>query len=134
MAGRLALDTTVLIDLQRERRSGRPDRPAHRLLRADRDAELFLPVTALGEFAEGFEDPDAPALRAVRELHVLLPIDEDTALAYAAITRTLRTRGALIGTNDLWIAATALRFDVPLATANVAEFRRVPGLDVVGYR
>lgn len=133
MAGRLSLDTTVLIDLQRERRTG-GDGPAHTLLRRDPDVELYLSVVALGEFAEGFDDPDHPVLRIARELHVLLTVDEATALAYGRVTRSLRDRGELIGSNDLWIAATCLRHDLPLATSNVAHFGRVPGLEVVRYR
>ena len=134
MAGRVALDTTFLIDAQRERSRNRGDGPAHRFLAADPALELHLPAPALGEFAEGFDDDDHPVLRAVRELHLLLPVDEATALVYGRIRRDLRQRGSLIGTNDLWIAATALRHDLPLVTANEGELGRVPGLEVMGYR
>ena len=134
MAGRVALDTSFLIDLQRERSRGLAHGAAHAFLQSEPGVELLLPATALGEFAEGFDGPDHPVLRAVRELHVILAIDEETALRYAGITQTLRARGTLIGANDLWIAATCLRYDVPVVTANVAEFRRVPSLRVIGYR
>jgi len=134
MAGRVAFDTTFLIDLQRERTRREADGPAHRFLAADPDLELHLSATALGEFAEGFSDQDDPVLRTVRELHVLLSIDEETALAYGRITRELRGNGRLIGTNDLWIAAASLRHELPLVTANAAEFTRVPGLEVLAYR
>lgn len=134
MAGRVAFDTTFLVDMQRERTRGQTDGPAHRFLAADPALELHLPSPALAEFAEGFDDDDHPVLRAVRELHVLLPVDEATALTYGRVTRNLRRRGALIGTNDLWIAATSLRHGLPLVTANEAEFGRVDGLEVVRYR
>jgi len=134
VAGRVALDTTFLIDLQQERVRGDTDGPAHRFLADDRDVELLLSATALGEFSEGFETGDDPVLRIVRELHVLLPIDEETALVYGRLTRALRQKGRLIGTNDLWIAAASLRHEVALVTANVAEFRRVEGLEVLPYR
>lgn len=134
MAGRLAFDTTFIIDLQRERSRGETEGPVHRFLARDPSLELFLPTAALGEFAEGFEDLEHPVLRAVRELFMLLPVDEETALFYGRIARDLRRRGALIGTNDLWIAATALRHGLGLVTANPAEFGRVAGLEVVGYR
>lgn len=134
MAGRVAFDTTFLIDFQRERTRGETGGPAHAFLGADPDLELLLPATALGEFAEGFDDPEDPVLRTVRELHVLLPIDEETALAYGRITRALRATGTLIGTNDLWIAATSVRHEVPLVTANVAELRRVEGIQILPYR
>ena len=133
MAGRLSVDTTFLIDLQRERSSG-DEGPAHSLLAEDPEVELFLPSVALGEFAEGFEDADHPVLRAVRDLHVLLPIDEETALAYGRLTRRLRGRGELLGGNDLWIAASTLRHELPLVTADAVGFRRVPELEIVSYR
>lgn len=134
MAGRVAFDTTFLIDFQRERARREADGPAHAFLRADPEVELLLPATALGEFAEGFDDVDDPVLRTVRELHVLLPVDEETALAYGRITRALRAVGKPIGANDLWIAATSVRHEVPLVTANVAEFRRVEGIQILPYR
>lgn len=134
MAGRVAFDTTFLIDLQKERTRGESDGPAHRFLAADPEVELHLSATALGEFAEGFESADAPLLRTIRELHVLLPIDEETALEYGKVTRALREAGRLIGTNDLWIAAASVRHQLPLVTANPTEFRRVEGLEVITYR
>lgn len=134
MAGRVAFDTTFLIDFQRERTRGETDGPAHAFLGTDPDVELLLPAVALGEFAEGFDDAEDPVLRTVRELHVPLPIDEETALVYGRITRALRAAGKLIGTNDLWIAASSIRHDVPLVTANVAEFRRVEGVQLLPYR
>jgi len=39
-----------------------------------------------------------------------------------------------IGTNDQWIAAASIRHELPLVTANVAEFSRVDGLEVLPYR
>jgi predicted nucleic acid-binding protein len=134
LAGRVALDTSFLIDLQREHLHGAAGGPAHDFLAADPDLELHLSSTALGEFAEGFADGDDPVLRTVRELHVLLPIDEETALEYGRITRALRSAGKLIGTNDLWIAAASLRHELPLVTANVLDFARVAGLEVLAYR
>jgi predicted nucleic acid-binding protein len=134
VAGRVALDTSFLIDLQRERRRGDAAGAAHAFLRGEPHVALALPATVLGEFAEGFDHPDHPVVRAIRELHTVLEVDEATALSYARLTRTLRARGALIGTNDLWIAATCVRHAVPLVTANLAEFRRIPDLEVIGYR
>jgi len=39
----------------------------------------------------------------------------------------------LIAANDLWIAATALAYRLPVVTRNVAHYERVPGLDVLAY-
>ena len=132
MARTLSLDTSFLVDLERERRAG--SGAAHRFLQADPGAELCLSAAALGELAEGYGDPDHPVLTALRQGHRILDVDEETALAYGTITRSLRLRGALIGANDLWIAATSLRHGLPLVTADVERFRRIEGLEMVSYR
>jgi predicted nucleic acid-binding protein len=134
VALRLNLDTTFLIDLQRERSRREPEGPAHRFLRRNPDARLHLSAVALAEFAEGFVSVEHPIVRAVRERHTLLPIDDETALIYAGVVRELRSRGRLIGTNDLWIGSASLRSRLPVVTADVDHFRRIEGLDVIGYR
>lgn len=56
---RIALDTTLLIDLQNERRSRGTKRGAVAFLEAHERSELFLPSVALGEYLEGFGDPES---------------------------------------------------------------------------
>jgi len=70
----------------------------------------------------------------VRDQSSPLPVDEETALLYAGIARDLRGRGLLIGSNDLWIGASSLRFGLPIVTANLEHFQRIDGLEVLGYR
>ena len=134
MARPLSVDTSFLIDLQRERAQGTTHGPAHEFLRSRLDVELQVSAIALGEFAEGFRDPDHPVLRAVRERLVLQGVDEETAMVYGKVTRTLRAEGRLIGANDLWIGVSSLRYGLPLVTADVSAFMRIEGLEVVGYR
>lgn len=134
MALQLSIDTTFLIDLQRERSIGDQDGAAHRFLKRSPDAELFLSVIALGEFTEGFDRAEHPIVAAIRAGHTLVPVDEQTALIYARTVRELRRRGELIGTNDLWIGCTSLRLGIPIVTANAEHFRRIDGLGIVGYR
>ena len=59
------------------------------------------------------------------------PVDEETELACGRLTRRLRDRGELLGTNDLWIASSALRHGLPPVTADTVGFRRVPELELV---
>jgi tRNA(fMet)-specific endonuclease VapC len=129
----VALDTTFLIDLQNERRDRGPSRGAIHFLRTFPDTELLLPSVALGEYLEGFDDPGSSEAQALVSPLQLLHVTANVALIYAATARKLRSAGRLIGTNDLWIACTARSENLPLLTRNVAEFRRVPGLSVVGY-
>jgi tRNA(fMet)-specific endonuclease VapC len=134
VALRLSVDTTFLIDLQRERSAGDDDGAAHRFLKRSPEAELFLSTIALGEFAEGFDRAEHPIVKAMREGHSLVPVDDETALVYARVVGELRRRGELIGANDLWIGCTSLRLGIPIVTANVTDFRRIDGLGIVQYR
>lgn len=134
MALRLSVDTTFLIDLQRERAADGADGPAHRFLQQSPDTELFLSTVALGEFAAGFERADNPIVLSVREHHTPIPVDDEIAFSYARVARELRHRGNLIGSNDLWIGCSSLHLGIPVLTANVADFRRIDGLGVVPYR
>ena len=130
---RLAIDTTFFIDLQNERRGRAVDRGALAFLRAHVDDELLLPVVALGEYLEGFDDPQSAAAQALVAPLRLLPVTAEVAHLYAITARALRKRGRLIGSNDLWIACTARAAELPILTRNADEFRRVPGLQVVEY-
>ncbi len=64
----------------------------------------------------------------------ILAINEDVAWEYGRLYRYLRDNGMLIGSNDLWIAATALAHGKPVVTANVWHFQRVPRLEVLSHR
>ena len=55
-------------------------------------------------------------------------MDEAAALHYAEIRADLKKRGAMIGANDLFIAAHARALGLILVTNNTAEFERVTGL------
>jgi len=130
---RAALDTTFLIDLQNERRARGGVRGAREFLESNRQTELFLPAVALGEYLEGFADPESTAARALVMSLNVLEVTEDVAKRYASTTRYLRSVGKLIGTNDLWIGCTAQAANLPLITRNAAHFSRIPGLQVVAY-
>jgi tRNA(fMet)-specific endonuclease VapC len=60
-----------------------------------------------------------------------IPITEPVARVHAEVWAELASRGATIGAHDLWFAATALAHGLGIATRNVAEFQRVPGLRVL---
>jgi predicted nucleic acid-binding protein len=130
---RIALDTTFLIDLQNERRGRGADRGAGAFLRAHRNAELFLPVVARGEYLEAFDRPDSAQARELVDALRTLNLTTEVAATYAAVARRLRAAGTLIGTNALWIGATAKTAGLPLVTRNAGEFRRIPGLTVLDY-
>lgn len=129
---RMTFDTCFLIDLQRERRK-RTFGSAHQFLQPLGDHPVSLSAAALGEFALGFALPDDPTFRRISSHFHLLPIDRQVALRYGVIARALIAQDTPIGKNDLWIAATALQHGLPLVTRDLDHFRRVPGLELIGY-
>jgi predicted nucleic acid-binding protein len=60
-----------------------------------------------------------------------LPATAAVARSHARLWADLERRGAMIGSHDLWIAASAVTHGMGVATVNVAEFERVPGLVVL---
>ena len=128
----LILETTFLIDFERQRRSRSGD--TLDFLTAHREKKLFITHTIAGELASGktlsgkedWEDFISP-------FHILewtTRIDWEYGNAF----RYLMSQGLLIGANDLWIAATALAYGYPLVSANEEHFSRVPNLQVMNYR
>ena len=129
----LALDTTFLIDLQNERRGRGEPTGAEAFLNRFRRTLLFLPRVAEGEYLEGFPDPESPVARKLPDILRPLEITPAVVNEYARTARFLRRKGTMIGSNDLWIGVTAKVSGLPIATRNTEEFRRIPGLEVLGY-
>jgi predicted nucleic acid-binding protein len=128
----MILETTFLIDLEREARRGREGR-AHRFLADHADDALYLTFTITGELAAGFGPGSRSDWEALVTPFRVLPCSQDVCWHYGRLYRNLRDIGLLIGTNDLWIAATALAFEMPVVTANQRHYRPVPDLEVLSY-
>ncbi len=132
MGRALILETTVLIDLEREHHRGSPG-PAVGFLESNGDALLYLSFIATGEFAAGISMRDRARWEAFLSPFYVLPSTAEVSWQYGRTYRHLQDNGTLIGANDLWIAATGLAYRMPVVTRNVEHFRRVPGLEVESY-
>lgn len=132
MGRALILETTFLVDLEREHRRGAPTGAIDFLTRME-GARLYLPAIVSGELAAGVSLADRARWEAFLAPFFLLPVTPDVAWEFGRAARHLRGVGQLIGTNDLWIAATALAHRMPVVTRNVEHFRRVPHLEIEPY-
>lgn len=132
MGGSLILETTVLIDLEREHNHGTPGR-AVAFLERHEDFRLYLPFVVAGELAAGTSLRDRERWERFLAPLFVLESSPEVSWQYGRAYRHLRDNGQLIGANDLWIAATALAHGMPVVTRNVEHYRRVPGLEVVSY-
>ena len=109
----------------------------------DRSEEaLFLSVITASELLHGVHRAQNAPTQARRSTFVesalaqfpLLEIDLATAREHARTWAALAARGQIIGPHDLWLAATCLTHGLTMATHNVREFERVPGLTVESWR
>lgn len=106
----------------------------------ERHAPSALRVSAvtLGELRFGIAKSTQPR-RATTNLNLLMAkvgvvaYDEKAAGRYGELRALLESRGVPIGPLDTLIAAHALSQRWTLATHNIREFRRVPGLAVVDW-
>lgn len=128
----LILDTNFIIAAEREARRGIGGGVDQFLTRRAGET-FFITFTVAGELACG---QSAEARRDWERLcrpYPVLPWTLEVSGHYGEIYRVLAAKGNLIGTNDLWIAATAIANDLGVVTNNQQEFSRVPGLVVVSY-
>lgn len=129
----MILDSTFLVDFERE--SARRTRgPATKFLEARPDVELCLTFTIAGELAAG-ESLARDRAKWESFIHPFrfLGYSHEVARHFGEIFRELRRQGALVGANDMWIAATALAYNQPIVTRNSEEFGRIAGLEVLSY-
>jgi tRNA(fMet)-specific endonuclease VapC len=76
---------------------------------------------------------DEAALDAFLRHVEVLDFPDKAASHYAKIRADLKSRGAMIGANDLLIAAHARSLGLTLVTNNAREFRRVRNLSIENW-
>lgn len=128
----MILETTFLIDLERELRHGEAG-ATQAFLERHAGEPLRITFTIAGELAAGIPPRDRQRWEAFLRPFEVLPSSADVCWRYGQTYRYLKTNGLLIGTNDLWIGATALAHDQAVVTRNAKEFGRIPGLRVLDY-
>jgi tRNA(fMet)-specific endonuclease VapC len=125
----IALDTNTLIYFFKRR-----GRVAERLL-AHSPQEVGVPTIVIYELDVGIAKSTSPEKRRRQLAELLatvtvLPFGATEARQAARIRAALEEAGEPIGPYDILIAATALAHGGRLATHNVKEFSRVPGLSL----
>jgi len=125
------LDTNIVSEMIRN--------PAGRAAQRARAAaeSICTSVIVAAELRYGCAKKGSPRLlRRVEEFLSevpVLPFDVSADGEYGGIRAELEAAGRPIGSNDLLIAAHARALAATVVTANVGEFRRVPGLNVENW-
>jgi predicted nucleic acid-binding protein len=102
------------------------------------DTEATLSVVTIIELAHGIERANSRERRSKRErfLEEILteispePVTVSIALRAGRLDGSLQAKGMRVALGDLLIGATALELGYAVATGNVRDFGRIPGLEV----
>ena len=126
------LDTNVLSDLVR-----RPQGPVAARIADIGEDRVLTSIIVSCELRYGAAKRGSRKLtrqvEAVLGAITILPLDAGVDRHYAAIRPALEKAGTPIGADDMLIAAQARAIHAVCVTANIAEFKRVPGLKVENW-
>jgi len=110
---KIALDTNIVIDVLNNKTT---------IIEALKNyPEIYWPITVCGELLFGAKNSarrkeNEPRFRQFIQACLVLNINELVAEKYAEIRKILKDKGHPLPENDLWIAATCLVNNLPLAT------------------
>ncbi len=123
----IALDTNIVIDVLNNKKV---------IVKSLQDyQEIYLPITVCGELLFGAKnsarhEANAQLFRQFIQACFVLNINELVAEEYSEIRKALRNKGRPLPENDIWIAATCLVNDLPLATHD-RNFEMIESLKLV---
>lgn len=99
--------------------------------------QIYVPSIVLGELyymAENSGRKQANYERVARFMkgRIIVNCDAITAALYAKVRHSLKVKGRPVSENDLWIAALAVQYNLPVLTRD-SDFQAVDGLTVVSW-
>ena len=127
------LDTNIISYAK----SNRPETVLNKLKQHEYK-DLCISVVTLAELEYGVcnsPDPDRNRMALMIFLAgiTVMPFDANAAKEYGKIRFDLKSKGHMIGANDLLIAAHARSLGLTLVTNNTKEFERVDGLKLENW-
>ncbi len=132
MSGNLfLLDTNIVVDFFK----GDPA-----IANSLASSELFIPSIVVGElyfgaYASGIKHSREKRLKEIAyfvEQYPVVEVSEKTADYYGQIKSELKQLGKPIPENDVWIAALAKEYNLPIISRD-QHFTHVPGLEVTAW-
>ena len=128
------LDTNVCIEALRQRNAA-----VVRRLAATPASDVRLCSVVKAELYHGARRSQQAQTNLVKVENFVRPFlslafDDDAAREYGRLRADLESRGAVIGPNDLQIAAIALVHGLTLVTHNITVFSQVPVLNLEDWQ
>lgn len=102
------------------------------ILYGNRLAISFMTAAELYQWsvARKWSMPRIQRLEQAIASYLLIPPDLELCRTWGQLRAERQALGLAIDSQDAWIAATGLRYTIPLVTHNPDHFRNIPGLDV----
>lgn len=124
---RILIDTSVVIEHLRKQ-----NRRKSILYRIADDYALYTSTIVEFELYAGTTDRQKRHdVQDILSWCTILPFTSDVAAIGGALYRELKATNQLIEIRDIFIAATALTYSLPLMTLNLGHFDRVEGLQLL---
>ncbi|MGB7084247.1 MAG: type II toxin-antitoxin system VapC family toxin [Phormidesmis sp.] len=125
--GLLLIDTDIASFIFKGSNYAEPYLP---LLIAQELALSFMTVAELFQWAiiRQWGDRRLAKLEQYLANYLIIPVDQPLCRKWAKVRSDCQNAGRPISPQDAWIAATALRYDLPLVTHNSKDFLEIPDL------
>jgi tRNA(fMet)-specific endonuclease VapC len=133
----VVLDSSVLVAAER-RKLATPE-VVRNIRQSIGDVPIVICALSVAELGQGIYRADTPERAQQRrqfldelKAHIPIhPVTETTAEIIARIGGAQAAKGVNLPLSDLIIGATALELGYAVATSNVRDFNRIPGLEVM---
>ncbi|WP_439557965.1 type II toxin-antitoxin system VapC family toxin [Dyadobacter sp.] len=120
----MVIDTGIFIEFLRK-----SDKSKTILASLPNDASLFVSAVTVYELMMGAtNDEKKNDVRILLDGIPVLPFNEEVSVNAAEIYHNLRRRNLLIEFRDIFIAASAITFHLPVKTLNQGHFQRIENL------
>ena len=124
MSANFVVDSCVLIEYFRAKNKSATW--LYRLIQ--KQWQIGLSVVVIFEVFSGADNEQRNFWKEFLHNAIRLPLDERTSEIAADLFRKLRQKNVRMESSDLFIAATAIANDLPLATLNRKHFEQIDGL------
>jgi tRNA(fMet)-specific endonuclease VapC len=127
MSESVLLDTDVASYLFKNSPRAKPFRP---LLKSKRPALAFVSVAELFKWTlkRRWGPQKVAQLEVALRRYVVIPYDRELAWAWARVVAACEGAGRPIAPSDAWVAAAALRHDIPPVTNNLKHYEAAESL------
>jgi predicted nucleic acid-binding protein len=127
MSAGVIIDSCLFIDHMRMK--DKTNTPLAKVLR--QYTEHFIPTVVEYEIEVGMTESYRGLWNNILDGLTIIPFDSSMVLTACKIKQGLKAKGQQIDLADLFIAATAMTHDLPLATLNDKHFDQIDGLKLL---